>query len=126
MDEKMRSRIIPPADQPKGVLYRMSLRFLMDVTDKDLEDLFGKSGIGETPYLEKAVVMRLEQTVPFIPDDEAIAKYAEILVKTTRTDSMVVKEAHFDGYDYIYAIAPEVTTPTDNEQEENQGASDNP
>lgn len=96
------------AAQPKDRMYDMSIRFTADITftDPDAMQL-----IGGNPALRGALKLRVDQTVPFIPDRETLQKYAKILEETYEEPEHHIKAANvrFDGYNYIYAVGPDKT-----------------
>lgn len=100
---------LPPSDQPAGCLYEMSLRFVYDASLREVDDMLDFCGVPERPVLKDAGILHMEQIVPFIPDDGAIRRYVEIIAENLRKGNggIAVRHLRFDGYDYIYAVAPE-------------------
>lgn len=94
-------------NQPKDRLYEMSLRFICDAVPKDIADMLDFCGMQETPVIKNALTLRITQTINFIPDDNVIAAYMEMLTAENNNSNKNTKitNIRFDGYDYIYAVA---------------------
>lgn len=107
MAENLKTKTVPVIEQPKDRLYKMSIRFKGDMGDKTLDDMLGKCFPGETVSLKDAAILHIDQTVPFIPDDEALKKYADALAAGYSTGDKVVRNVRFDGYEYLYMVEPE-------------------
>lgn len=105
--------IMSVSEQPKDKLYRMSIKFVADLTPVKIADIMKDFGFDETPIFRKAITTRIVQTCPFIPDEETLGKYADIL-NGTQEGEFKLANATFDGYDYIYMVEP-----TNPEKEEN-------
>lgn len=104
-DHKTRDRLGPSA-QHTGMMYEMSIRFKAHAQSKQLNELLDGTGFHEKPTAMDAVVTRIVQTVPFIPDDETLAKYAQVIQngKNASDSDVLLAGNKFDGYDYIYAV----------------------
>ena len=55
-------------------LYEMSIRFTADMILPELNEMLKNCGCDDTPILPKANVFRIQQTVPFIPDEDTLKK----------------------------------------------------
>lgn len=115
MADKIKTVRLDVKDQPCGSLYDMSLRFVGNALPSDLNNLLAHCGMSEKLQIEKAVTLRITQTVPFIPDDKTIRNYAELLEASQNNSKTSVKIVNlvFDGYDYLYAVRPADTEPSD-------------
>lgn len=107
MAENLKTKTVPVIEQPKDRLYKMSIRFKGDMGDKALDDMLGQCFPGETVSLKDAAVLHVDQTVPFIPDDAALDKYAKALEAGYSTGNKIVRNVRFDGYEYLYMVEPE-------------------
>lgn len=66
-------------------------------------------GAGGKLSARDAVTLRLRQTVPFIPDDEVLKKYAKVLeeAQTQKSSGVLVSNVRFDSYEWLYMVKPE-------------------
>lgn len=107
MDE---TNLIPmtPAAQTENNpnLYKMSMRFTLHMQLKVLEDVI--TGCGIKNGLTSTQTATIEQTVPFIPDDETIETYKNIIKENyNHPDNKIeIQNVTFDGYDYLYRVEP--------------------
>lgn len=106
MPENEKRHRLGPSAQHTGMLYEMSIRFKAHAQSKQLNALLDGTGFPEKPTAMDAVVTRIVQTVPFIPDDETLAKYAQVIQdgKNGSGSDVLLTGNKFDGYDYIYAV----------------------
>lgn len=91
--------------RPDGPLYEMSLRFKCDAGLDEVDAFLEHMCMAEKPVLQNALMLRVVQTVPFVPDEDTIRKYEDTLAGT-RSNGAMIRKARFDGYDYIYAVRP--------------------
>lgn len=107
-DKETRTERLRARDQPAGCLYEMSMRFVGDASPNALNDMLAGCGMQERLVVQRAVTLRVTQTVPFIPDDETIGRYAEALASThaDAKTGIAVTNVRFDGYDYLYSVRP--------------------
>lgn len=103
----LKMKTVPVMDQPQDRFYKMSIRFRGDIGDRTLDDMLGQCFPGETVSLKDAAVLRIDQTVPFIPDGAALEKYAKALEAGYSTGDKIVRNVRFDGYEYLYMVEPE-------------------
>lgn len=87
--------------------YEMSMKFTCDAVPAQTADFMAQMGFFETPLLPTALTATIRQTVPFIPDDEVLKRYAETLVGA-KSNGLTIKSAKFAGYEWLYAIEPPV------------------
>lgn len=108
MENKAKPTRLPVADQPKGTMYEMSMRFVGDAGLKSINDMLSYCGLQDRVIAEQAVTLRIEQVVPFIPDDDTIQKYIQVLTEAhaESKSEITVENIRFDGYDYLYAVRP--------------------
>lgn len=109
--------IIPVSEQPKDRMYKMSIKFVADLTPTKIAGIMKDFGFNEAPVFPKAITTRIVQTCPFIPDEATLEKYADIL-NGTQEGEFRLANATFDGYDYIYMVEP--TNPEKKEDEDNE------
>lgn len=105
MDD-LKIKTVPVMNQPQDRFYKMSIRFRGDMGDKALDEMLGQCFHGETVSLKDAVVLHVNQTVTFIPDDAALEKYAKALEAGYSTGNKIVRNVRFDGYEYLYMVEP--------------------
>lgn len=108
MNEKPKTTIIPPLEQKQDRLFRMRMKYEVALVDKTLADIFKPM----FPVPEATATLSIEQTVSFIPDDEVIHQYEKAIVGSVSGQN-IITEAHFVGYDYLYAVRLE---PSDSEE----------
>lgn len=112
MDEKLKALIIPPKEQKQDGFFRMRMKYDVSLVDKELLDIFKNTPFGVP---EGSATISVEQTVSFIPDDDAIRRYEEAIVGSMVNERAIVTKAHFTGYDYLYAVKLEPHTGSDQE-----------
>lgn len=105
-------------EQGNKTWYTMSLRFIADAipteTTKmlnELNDFMQHVGCQDTYTINDnnrpTITLKLEQTVPFVPDRETIQKYVNIMESKLKDNKEItIKNIRFDGYNYIYPIEP--------------------
>lgn len=101
-DEKLTE--IPVSEQKQDVLYKMCLRFKLDIALDSLNDIAKNCGFDEKAIAQNAVETILRQVIPFIPDKETIRKYTEIIQKQYVGGGISCHKVHFIGYDYLYPV----------------------
>lgn len=105
--EPVKTRILPAEKQPRTMLYEMSIRFKADAGLKTLDGMLDACFPGERISVKDGLVLRMTQTVPFIPDPHTLEKYAKILEDAySKNPEARVSNVRFDGYDFLYAVAP--------------------
>ena len=103
----------------KLFLYEMRMRFTADGGLKSLDDFMSAMGDTGKFSAKKIVTLHMEQTVPFIPDDDILAKYAEALRSSYSNGDIVLREVRFDGYEYLRAVVPD-DAGTENQNDEKE------
>lgn len=105
--EPTKTGIIPVKNQPRGMLYEMSIRFKADAGLKSMDGLLDACFPGERLSVKDALVLRMTQTVPFIPDPHTLEKYAAALQDAySKNPEARISNVRFDGYDFLYAVEP--------------------
>lgn len=113
MSDNTNFTIVPPKEQPRSQLYHMSIRFKTDAGIKSLDELTDVCFPGQRVRAADALTLRMAQTVPFVPDEETLAKYAAAIEESYQTSKdAVISNVRFDGYDFIYAVTPAKSTQT--------------
>lgn len=89
-----------------GQMYHMCLRFSARVGLKEINEFLRNCGSTDAPYTNETQMFRLEQTVPFIPDDDMLRSYEKTIAKSINegNGALCVQYVKFDGYEYIYAV----------------------
>lgn len=86
------------------MMYEMSMRFKLDISPLYIKKQMEELG-APYPIARDALVVRLKQTVSFIPDNNMIQKYAQVILKEYQEKAPELQfdtEAiRFDGYDYV-------------------------
>ena len=78
----------------------MKMNFLLDMGIAEINHLLEMCG-GDKVFIENALNVSIEQTVPFIPTDEHLQKYCEILKKNYTNEKVECIECRFAGYEYL-------------------------
>lgn len=82
-------------------LYEMRLTFSLDLGPKDINSIAENAGIHEKMLVRNAQKMKLTQTVPFIPDEETLQEYANVIKNNYQSESFTCEACKFIGFDYI-------------------------
>lgn len=82
-------------------LYDMRLTFSLDLGLKDINSIAKSAGIHEKMLVRNAQKMKLTQTVPFIPNEEILQEYADVIKNNYQSESFTCEACYFVGYDYI-------------------------
>lgn len=115
-------RRLPTDAQPRNQMYEMSMRFKADAGIRAIDDMLSQCFPGEgLPRLQDALVLRMHQVVPFVPDDGMLAGYAKLLQDGYAKTDTVLSNVRFDGYDYLYAVEPDGGNPEPDENHEEKG-----
>lgn len=84
------------------MLYTMKIVFALDVSSKKLNDIMPAN---QKPVCSNAIECAIEQTVPFIPTEEILNKYANTIKESYATKPhMQIENVRFLRYDYLYEI----------------------
>lgn len=97
---------IPVKDQRKDVLYSMQMRFKIDIDLKAVNKIAQECGFDEKLAVKNAKHVTLQQTLRFIPDDNLIKKYENIIKEEYLKDNpnIGIHDCKFNGYDYLYPV----------------------
>lgn len=87
-------------------LYKMKLKFKLTLGLKKINDMTAMCGLSEKAIVPDAITITMTQTVPFVPTDEEIDKYAEIIKDGYKTENFTCEDCKFDGYEYFKEITP--------------------
>lgn len=85
-------------------MYEMELRFKLTMGFKEVNEIAHLCGFKEKLVAKDAITVTMKQTVPFIPNEETIKQYAEVIKKGYNGKELTCEECVFDGYTYIREI----------------------
>lgn len=116
---KLKTKKIPLTRQPQDRWYEVDMQFSIDTGMKTMDDLLKQCRMDDTlPTVQNAGVVNVKQVIPFVPDDDYIAKVAGFIVNSTKDPAnktdVIIRSAKFIGYKSFYAIEP----PDSEDQEE--------
>lgn len=85
------------------VWYELVLRFVLDVGLKEVNDIMDRFGMSDKIFAKNAAIVRITQTTPFIPDEEIIEKFKEIIADGYNDGSskLSVHNIRFDGFESV-------------------------
>lgn len=110
-------KTIPPKEQPKGVLYQMELMFSVDIGLKTIDKLVQDCGFTEMPTITNAKIHIMYQTVPFIPDEDTLNMYAQVIKENYKTNNDITcRNVTFIGYRKLLMVS------LDQDESENQAS----
>lgn len=92
---------------PEPILYEMCLLFDLDISLKSMNDILKQCGFSEKPIAQNAMEVTMTQTLPFIPDDDVIKKYEDVIKQNYETDSLICENCKFKGFKYIHVKKPD-------------------
>ena len=85
-------------------MYRMKLNFKLDLGIKEINNFLEICG-GNPVFVENAATVSLEQEVSFIPTEEIIKKYEEIIKSNySKGEKIECVDCRFAGYEYLYEV----------------------
>ena len=87
-------------------MYQMKLIYAVNILPVTINDISVHLGINNIfPVLISEIA--IEQTVPFIPDEDVLQKYANIIINKINTSKkdIFAKSATFLRYDYLREIS---------------------
>lgn len=101
---------VPAKDQltTKPVFYKMSIRFVLSLAPKDINNFMHDMGFTESIAVKNAKTVSIEQIVDFIPDNETLNQYSKAIKESYTNKAMEIIDAKFDGYNYLYRVQPEI------------------
>lgn len=83
-------------------LYNMCMLFKLDLSIKPINDIMSHCGLTEKIIAEKIVTVKITQTVPFIPTDETIKEYENIIKENySKNEKYFCEKCTFAGYEYL-------------------------
>lgn len=82
----------------------MCLRFKLTLGVKQVNDIMNICGTKTKLVAKDVVTVQMKQTVPFIPTDEIIAKYAEVIKNKYESKEFTCEKCTFDGFEYIREV----------------------
>lgn len=88
-------------------IYKMCLKFKLSLGLKEINAITIACGFPEKLVAENITTITLTQTVPFIPSDETLTKYAQIIKDNYESDKFTCEKCVFDGYEYIHPVTME-------------------
>lgn len=101
--------LIPMSAQAKlGVLFQMELTFTVSESLTELDSMLDHLDFKQYPIVQNSKTVKLQQTLPFIPDDETIKKYAQIIKDAHNRESgqTTIRDIQFLGFSYIRPVRP--------------------
>ena len=100
----MKKQIVAVNDQKKDRLYHMKLLFKVDLAFKTINEIAEICGMSEKAMARNAATADIEQVVPFIPDNETIDKYAQVIKENYETKDLAAENVTFTGYEFLYEV----------------------
>lgn len=89
-----------------STLYDMCMLFNLDINIKPINDIMNHCGITEKIIAEKAITVKITQTVSFIPTDETIKKYEDIIKENySKNEKCFCEKCTFAGYEYLRPVS---------------------
>lgn len=101
--------LIPMSAQAKlGVLFQMELTFTVSESLTELDSMLDHLDFKQYPIVQNSKTVKLQQTLPFIPDDETIKKYAQIIkdAHNRKSGQTTIRDIQFLGFSYIRPVRP--------------------
>lgn len=100
---------IPMSEQAKlGVLFQMELTFTVSESLTELDTMLDHLDFKQYPTVQNSKTVKLQQTLNFIPDDETIKKYIQIIKDAHNRESgkTTIRDMQFLGFSYIRPMRP--------------------
>lgn len=101
--------LIPMSEQAKlNVLFQMELVYTVSESLTELDDMLAHLDFKQYPTVQNSKTIRLQQTLPFIPDDTTIKKYAQIIkdAHNQQSGQTTIRDIQFLGFSYIRPVRP--------------------
>lgn len=101
--------LIPMSEQANlGVLFQMELTFTVSESLTELDNMLDHLDFKQYPTVQNSKTVKIQQTLPFIPDDETIKKYSQIIKDTHNRESgqTTIRDIRFLGFSYIHPMRP--------------------
>ena len=84
-------------------MYKMELLFGVKAGLKSFNEMV--EGTGMPKFYTDIQTIRLSQTIPFIPDDDALTKYCKAIKdELQKSKTFDVGEVYFKGYTYLKEV----------------------
>lgn len=84
-------------------MYNMKMNFSLSVAPAALNELSSICGMPDLIVLNDAAIFSMTQTVPFIPNDDALSQYAEA-IKLTLSEKTTITSCNFSGYEFFKEV----------------------
>lgn len=101
--------LIPMSEQAKlGVLFQMELTYTVSESLTELDNMLDHLDFKQYPTVQNSKTVKLQQTLPFIPDDTTIKKYAQIIkdAHNQQSGQTTIRDIRFLGFSYIRPVRP--------------------
>ena len=101
--------LIPMNEQAKlNVLFQMELTFTVSESLTELDNMLDHLDFKQYPTVQNSKTVKLQQTLPFIPDDTTIKKYAQIIkdAHNQQSGQTTIRDIQFLGFSYIRPVRP--------------------
>lgn len=101
--------LIPMSEQANlGVLFQMELTFTVSESLTELDNMLDHLDFKQYPTVQNSKTVKLQQTLNFIPDDETIKKYIQIIKDAHNRESgkTTIRDMQFLGFSYIRPMRP--------------------
>lgn len=105
----LKLELIPMSEQAKlNVLFQMELTFTVSESLTELDNMLDHLDFKQYPTVQNSKTVKLQQTLPFIPDDTTIKKYAQIIKDAHNQESgqTTIRDIRFLGFSYIRPVRP--------------------
>ena len=106
---KPKLELIPMTEQAKlNVLFQMELVYTVSESLTELDDMLAHLDFKQYPTVQNSKTVKIQQTLPFIPDDETIKKYSQIIKDAHNRESgkTTIRDMQFLGFSYIRPMRP--------------------
>lgn len=106
---KPKLELIPMSEQAKlGILFQMELVYTISESLTELDDMLAHLDFKQYPTVQNSKTVKIQQTLPFIPDDGTIKKYAQIIKDAHNRESgqTTIRDIQFLGFSYIRPVRP--------------------
>lgn len=84
--------------------YKMCLKFELSLGFKDINDVAQACGFDTKLMAKNAIIVRMTQTIPEIPNEDTIKAYEKAILENYKLEHFTVESCHFAGYEYIHPI----------------------
>lgn len=101
--------LIPMSEQYNlGILFQMELTFTVSESLTEIDNMLDHLDFKQYPTVQNSKTVKLQQTLPFVPDDDTIKKYAQIIKDAHNRESKqtTIRDMQFLGFSYIRPVRP--------------------